>query len=189
MPFRNISCSTFTIYSNKFNQQFTVTKLTPTAFQQTHIQLFNLQQVCAISLFPCFTWHKTYIPLPYVYNVQNSVQLMKDLSDIPFSPNLKLSSLDISSMYTNIPTEELLNIIGIMCDKHNIEDTIKLEIIEISKMKITQNCFKFLEKHIYKRMVSPFGPQRHPFCPKSIFNSLKTKKLWYPTVLKGGTIL
>jgi hypothetical protein len=67
---------------------------------------------------------KTYISLPYVYYVQNSVQLMKDLSDIPFNPNLKLASLDISSMYTNIPTEEPVNVKA-------------------------QNCFKFLEKKTY----------------------------------------
>jgi len=69
---------------------------------------------------------KTYIPLPYIYNVQNSIQLMKDLSDIPYSPNLKLASLYISNMYTNIPMEELLDITEKMCYKHNIEDTLKL---------------------------------------------------------------
>ena len=74
---------------------------------------------------------KTYIPLPYIYNVQNSFQLMKDLSDIPFDPNLTLASLDISDMYTNIHTEELLNTTD-MSDKRNIEDTLKLEIAEIS---------------------------------------------------------
>jgi hypothetical protein len=33
-----------------------------------------------------------------------------------------------------------------MCDKHNIEDTLKLEITEISKLIIAQNCFKFWDK-------------------------------------------
>ena len=84
-----------------------------------------------------------YIPFPYVYNVKNSVQFVKDLSDIPFDPNLKLPSLDISNMYANIPTEELFNIIDIMCDKNNIEDTLKLEITEISMLIIAQNYFKF----------------------------------------------
>jgi hypothetical protein len=31
-------------------------------------------------------------PLPYVYNVKNSVQLIEDLSDIPFDPSLKLAT-------------------------------------------------------------------------------------------------
>jgi hypothetical protein len=73
---------------------------------------------------------------------------MKDLSDIPFSPNFKLASLDITNMYSNIPTEELLNIIDIMCDKthRSIEDTLKLEITEIAKLIIAQNYFKFRDK-------------------------------------------
>ena len=89
---------------------------------------------------------KTYIPLPHVYNVQNSVQLMKDLSEIPFNPRLKLASLDISNMYTNIPTEELLKIIDTMCEKHNLEDTLRHEILEIARLIIAQNYFKFQEK-------------------------------------------
>jgi len=55
---------------------------------------------------------KSYIPLSNIYNVQNSVQLMRDLSDIPFVPGLKLASLDISDMYTSIPTEDVINIIS-----------------------------------------------------------------------------
>jgi hypothetical protein len=38
-----------------------------------------------------------YIPLPLVYNVQNSLQLMKDLANIPCVPGLRLASLDISN--------------------------------------------------------------------------------------------
>jgi hypothetical protein len=30
---------------------------------------------------------KIYVPLPYVYNVQNSVHLMKDLTNIPYDQN------------------------------------------------------------------------------------------------------
>jgi hypothetical protein len=132
---------------------------------------------------------KTYIPLPYIYNIQNSVQLMKDLSDFPFSPNLKVASLDISNMYTKIHTEELLNIIDIMCDKHSIEDTLKLDITEIAKLIIAQNCFKFRDKTYLQKNGLAMGAQRHPLCPKSICSSLKHKNLRYPTVLKGGRLL
>jgi hypothetical protein len=50
---------------------------------------------------------------------------MKDLSEILFAPKLKLATFDISNMYTNIPTEELINIIEGLCEKHNIEKHIK----------------------------------------------------------------
>jgi len=67
---------------------------------------------------------KTHLPMPNVYNVQNSIQLMSDISQMPFAPELKLASLDISNMYTNIPTKDLINIINTICKKHNKEDTI-----------------------------------------------------------------
>jgi len=53
---------------------------------------------------------KSYIPLPNVYNVHNSIQLMRDLSEIPLVSSLKIASLDISDMYTNIPTKDVINI-------------------------------------------------------------------------------
>jgi len=55
---------------------------------------------------------KSRLPLPDVHNVQNSTQLMNDISQIPFVPGLKLASLDISNMYTNILTKELISIIN-----------------------------------------------------------------------------
>ena len=49
----------------------------------------------------------TYAPLPYTYNIKNS-QLINDLQEIPYDLNLRLASLDITNMYTNIPTSTLL---------------------------------------------------------------------------------
>jgi hypothetical protein len=102
---------------------------------------------------------KTYIPLPYVYNVQNTVQLMKDLSEIPFIPSLKLTSYDISNMYTNIPKDELVNIIDKMCNEQNIEHTLKMEIINIVKLVIAQNYYKFGGKtYLQKRGLAVGAP-------------------------------
>jgi hypothetical protein len=47
---------------------------------------------------------KTYTFLPYVFNVKNTTQLIKDLTDIPFDPKLKLAFFDITDMYSNIRT-------------------------------------------------------------------------------------
>jgi len=44
---------------------------------------------------------KTHLPMPSAYNVQNSIQLMNDISKIPFTSELKLASLDISNNYAN----------------------------------------------------------------------------------------
>jgi len=89
---------------------------------------------------------KTHIPMPNVYNVQNSTQLMNDISQIPFVPELKLASLDISNMYTNIPTKDLISIFNNICKNHNIKDTVTREIISITNLIITQNHFSFQDK-------------------------------------------
>jgi hypothetical protein len=47
--------------------------------------------------------------------VKNTVQLIDDLADIPYIKKLRLASFDISNMYTNIPTEELIKIVNTAC--------------------------------------------------------------------------
>jgi len=79
---------------------------------------------------------KSYIPHTNVYNVQNSVQIMRDLLDIPFVPGLKLASLDISVMY-NIPTEHVINIISNLCEVHNLNKTLTKEILTITRLIVT----------------------------------------------------
>jgi hypothetical protein len=56
------------------------------------------------------------------------------------------ASLDISNMYTNIPTKELISIIKSVCKNHTIEDTITREITTITNLIITQNYFSFKDK-------------------------------------------
>jgi len=59
----------------------------------------------------------TYIPLPYIFNVENSVQLMNELTDIPYDHNIKFASLDINNMYSNIPTKEIIKTLERIIDK------------------------------------------------------------------------
>ena len=89
---------------------------------------------------------KPYLPLPNVYNILNSVQLLNDLSQIPFVLELKVASLDVSNMYTNIPTTDLIDIIDTICRKYNLEDTLIKEILTITRLIITQNYFSFQDK-------------------------------------------
>jgi len=89
---------------------------------------------------------QTYIPLPDVYNVKNSVQLIEGLSDIPFDPNLKLASFDIVNMYTNIPNNELIRIIGSICDIYKADNTSKQDILKMSNLLNAQNCLRFRDK-------------------------------------------
>ena len=71
---------------------------------------------------------------------------MKDLDYIPCTPDLRLASLDISNMYTNIPTNELLDIIENTCKNNNLEPTIRQEILHLTRLVVTQNYFKLQDK-------------------------------------------
>ena len=57
-----------------------------------------------------------YVPLPHAFNVKNSVQLIDELRIIPFNPNLQFVSFDITSIYANVPTDQLIHIIDYLCD-------------------------------------------------------------------------
>jgi hypothetical protein len=78
-----------------------------------------------------------YIPLPYIFNVKNTIRLIKDL-DIPFENDLKFSSFDITNMYSNVPVKELIKITRIMCKQNDLNKEIS-EIIKICKILTKQN--------------------------------------------------
>jgi hypothetical protein len=71
------------------------------------------------------------IPLPYIFNIKNTIQLMEDFLDIPFDKDLKFFSFDIENTYSNIPITELRKIIKVMCKQNRLNMEIKNEIIKI----------------------------------------------------------
>jgi len=89
---------------------------------------------------------ETFLPLPNTFNIQNSTQLMKEISEIPFTPGLHLASLDISDMYSNIPTNDIEHIIRSMCTQQDIDAKLTLEILTITRTVLTQNYYGFNEK-------------------------------------------
>jgi hypothetical protein len=84
-----------------------------------------------------------HIPLPYIYNVKNTIQLMEDITEIPYNHNLKLASLDIDNMYPNIPTDELCSIIKRMCFAQILDEETTNELLRITQTIIEQNYFEF----------------------------------------------
>ena len=85
----------------------------------------------------------THIPLPFVYNITNTIHLLTDLREIPCSNNLCFASFDISNMYTNIPTNQIPDIIRILCNQQNIESKLQSEIMRLCQVVLTQNYFSF----------------------------------------------
>jgi hypothetical protein len=89
---------------------------------------------------------QTHTLLPYGFNVKNTTHLISDLTDIPYDHNLRLASFDITNMYTNIPTNELLRILNSACNKNYIEENLKHDTLKLSKIVMDQNYFQFKDK-------------------------------------------
>jgi hypothetical protein len=85
----------------------------------------------------------SYIPLPFTYNVKSTIQLMNELMDIPYDPNIKSASFDISNMYSNIPTKDLIITLKKLCKVNNTDNKTTRDIIKIIQTLIGQNYFRF----------------------------------------------
>jgi len=87
-------------------------------------------------------------PLSHAFYVQNTPHLIKDLLDIPYNNKLRLASFDISNMFTNIPTKELITVIELTCQNNYIDENMTRDLTKLAKTLITQNYFRF-ENMIY----------------------------------------
>ena len=85
----------------------------------------------------------SYIPLPVAYNVPNTVQLMFDITDIPYGHNIKFASFDIICMYSNIPTTDLMKALRKLCEVNNVDDRTTQDIMRIAQTLVEQNYFGF----------------------------------------------
>jgi hypothetical protein len=66
------------------------------------------------------------LKLPFTFKIKNSLQLMNELQSIElYSENLRLTSFDVTNMYTNIPTSQLPTIINNICKHQNTPQTTK----------------------------------------------------------------
>jgi hypothetical protein len=75
---------------------------------------------------------------------------MTDLQNIPITESTKLVSFDIANMYTNIPTDEIPNIVSEICTNSAILEQIRTEILLLTQTVLGQNYFQF-QNQIYKQ--------------------------------------
>jgi hypothetical protein len=68
---------------------------------------------------------------------------MNSLKQVNVLPNVKLCSIGIKNMYTNIPIKDLVNIIQRSLTRNNLPDEYKQEIITLTKVILDQNYFLY----------------------------------------------
>ena len=69
---------------------------------------------------------------------------MNHLYEIPWNQDLYIASFDIQNMYTNIPTDQLPHIINTLSNHNNIDPRLRLELLQLCNVVLTQNYFTFL---------------------------------------------
>ena len=83
---------------------------------------------------------------------------MKDLLHIPYDTDLKFASFDITNMHTNIPTNELPDIIRNLCTKkNNVNITTQTEIIHLCDIITTHNYFQFNNSYYLQKSGQAMG--------------------------------
>jgi UDP-galactopyranose mutase len=88
-----------------------------------------------------FNPKKKNIPLPNVFNIKRTVNLLNDLLNIPYNIKTKLVSFYFTDVYTSIPTKEVLDIITLMLDKNNTDIMLSQEILNIRRTISQHNYF------------------------------------------------
>jgi hypothetical protein len=102
----------------------------------------NWRGAPAYKLAQLFTQNITSIaPLPNTYTLRNTRDLIKKLQDTPILPQFTLASLDISSLYTNIPVKETKDIIASALEANKTEPQITQELLKWYDTITHQNYF------------------------------------------------
>ena len=103
----------------------------------------------------------------------------------PWNQNLCMASFDISNMYTNIPTDQLPDIISILCNHYNIDPQLRSEILHLCKVVLSQNYFTFLSSAYHQHNGLAMGaPTSSIFFRKFTYNIQKIHNcliFWHDT--------
>jgi len=126
-------------------------------------------------------------PLPYTFNVNNSVHLMEDLESIPISHSTKFAPLDIANMYSNVPTKEVINILELLGTHPNVDPAIINELITITNTIMKQNYFTFLNNWYTQNDGLAMGAPTSPILSEIYLQYMEHSHLY--TILTENKIL
>jgi hypothetical protein len=84
---------------------------------------------------------KQFINFPNTYIVNNKTDLITDLNEIKINQDTRICSFDIANMYTNIPTDIIIDLITETLHKQDTPIQITREIILIIGTILDQNYF------------------------------------------------
>jgi hypothetical protein len=80
-------------------------------------------------------------PLPYIFNVKNTTDLLQKLQNTPMAPHFTLVSLDITNLYSNIPVKETRTILADTVKYHQTDPQTQQELLMWYSVITRQNYF------------------------------------------------
>lgn len=96
------------------------------------------------------------------YSLKNSLDLIEKVKDINISPFSKLLSLDVDSLFTNVPYEECLSILGIHFERQRLHPGEVYDLLNLTRICMEQNYFRFNNQYYRQKeglaMGSPLSP-------------------------------
>jgi hypothetical protein len=105
-------------------------------------QVMNWRNTLAYKLSRLFTDKIKHIaPLPNTFNIKNTEDLLQNLIDTPLLPHHTLASLDIESLYSNIPVKETRTILANMLIHKSVTPQTQQEIRKWYDVITKQNYF------------------------------------------------
>jgi hypothetical protein len=125
--------------------------------------------------------------VPYKYNIDSTVQCAEALKMLSIQPTSKMITLDITNLYTNIPSNEAIDLINqklqeTVLGNKNLQD----EVIELVKVTIQQNYFESNNMYWQQDSGTPVGSPIASILAEIFLQNLQQK--WYPNMINTRNI-
>ena len=120
--------------------------------------------------------------LPYAYNIKNTSQLIKELKQTPPTPTSAFASLDITNMYSNIPTEETKYILYNSLTRDMIDQHTITELINWYEIVTQQNYLKNNDQIIIQKDGLAMGAPSSSITSEIFLQNIEQKHL--PSIAK-----
>ena len=111
--------------------------------------------------------------------VKDTTDFLNKTRNIVVPPNSLLVTMDVKSLYTNIPNEEGISAIDDTLKRSNTDTSLKTVILTFLDMILTLNDFIFNGEHYLQIKGCPIGTKRTPTYAKLFMENLNKQHLPY----------
>ena len=87
------------------------------------------------------------IQLPYTYATRNSNEVAQDLHNIQINDQHRIITLDIKDLYVNLSIQNIINITKFWLHKHNIQNTIIKQTLELVETVLHESYFQYVNNY------------------------------------------